>query len=90
MMGRPGVCPAWRLLAEVYDEFAHNKTDKGQIGDEPDYRHVSVTPYVDAITFDRRMRNYVNLASARLSKMSQPVDYRSRVFRSLEDWLTSS
>ncbi|HKR61037.1 MAG TPA: hypothetical protein VJS64_15060 [Pyrinomonadaceae bacterium] len=77
------------LLGEVYDEFVRNKTDKGQIGDEPDYRHVSVTPYVDAITFDRRMRNYVNLASRRLSKLPEPVDYEPRVFKDLEDWLSS-
>jgi len=81
----------WRLLGEVYCEFVRNKTDRGQLGDEPDYRHVSVTPYVDAITFDRRMYNYVNLASRYLSKTCEPVDYSGRgVFRNLEDWLTSS
>lgn len=90
MMDRPAVCPAWRLLGEVYCEFVRNKTDKGQLGDEPDYRHVSVAPYVDAITFDRRMYNYMNLASRYLSKTCEPVDYSTRVFRNLDDWLTSS
>src|SRR5262245_58168953 len=90
MIGRPRICAGWRLMAETYSEFIHNETDKGQLGDEPDFRHVLVAPYVDAITLDRRMCNYVKLASRRLSKLPEPIDYEPRVFRSLDEWLSCS
>ena len=52
--GKPSICPAWRRMAEVYSEFAH----------------VSVTPYVDSITLDGRVSNYVRIATRRLAQMT--------------------
>jgi hypothetical protein len=85
----PSVCPSWRLLGETYNEFVVNVTDKGRLGDEPDFRHVSVTPYVDAITLDATFRGYVRAACRRLAKLQQPIDYRSRIFNDLNQWLST-
>jgi hypothetical protein len=62
----PTICPAWRLMGEEYSELAHNSTDQGQRGDPPDFAHITVTPYVDAITLDGRVSNYVRIATRRL------------------------
>jgi hypothetical protein len=89
MKERPSVCPSWRILGETYSEFVVNKTDKGRLGDEPDLRHVSVTPYVDAITLDATMRGYVKAACRRLAKLAEPVSYQSRIFDDLNHWLST-
>jgi hypothetical protein len=89
MRERPSVCPSWRLLGETYSEFVVNVTDKGRLGDEPDFRHVSVTPYVDAITLDATMRGYVKAACRRLAKLTEPVDYQTRIFDDLNHWLST-
>jgi hypothetical protein len=89
MRERPSVCPSWRLLGETYSEFVVNVTDKGRLGDEPDFRHVSVTPYVDAITLDATMRGYVKAACRRLAKLTEPVNYESRIFDDLNHWLST-
>jgi hypothetical protein len=87
MRERPAVCPSWRLLGETYSEFVVNTTDKGRLGDEPDLRHVSVMPYVDAITLDATMRGYVKAASRRLAKLAEPINYQTRIFDDLNHWL---
>jgi hypothetical protein len=86
---KPLICAAWRLMAEVYSEFAHNVQDQGQMGDPPDFAHVSVTPYVDSITLDARVSNYVRIATRRLLQIDGRIDYDTRVFRNLPQWLTS-
>jgi hypothetical protein len=87
---KPLICPAWRLMAEMYSEFANNVKDRGQKGDPPDFAHVSVAPYVDAITLDGRVSNYVRIATRRLAQIDDRIDYDTRVFRNLAQWLTSS
>ncbi len=89
MRERPSVCPSWRLLGETYSEFVVNTTDKGKLGDEPDFRHVSVTPYVDAITLDATMRGYVKAACRRLVKLKEPVNYQTRIFDNVNHWLST-
>lgn len=84
----PSICPAWRLMAETYSELAHNTNDRGQRGDPPDFAHVSVTPYVDAVTLDGRVSNYVRIATRRLAQIDGEIDYDKRVFRNLSEWLT--
>jgi len=86
---KPLICPAWRLMAEVYSEFAHNVKDQGQMGDPPDFAHVSVTPYVESITLDGRVSNYVRIATRRLAQIDERIDYDTRVFRNLAQWLIS-
>jgi hypothetical protein len=90
MKESPSVCPSWRLLGETYNEFVVNVTDKGRLGDEPDFRHVSVTPYVDAITLDATFRGYVRAACRRLSKLQESIDYRGRIFDDLNQWLSKA
>jgi hypothetical protein len=86
----PSICPSWRLLGETYSEFVVNVTDKGRVGDEPDFRHISVTPYVDAITLDATMRTYVKAACRRLAKLHEPINYESRVFDNLQHWISTA
>jgi hypothetical protein len=86
---KPSICPAWRLMAETYSEFAHNSNDQGQRGDPPDFAHVSVTAYVDAITLDSRVSNYVRIATRRLAQIDSEIDYDKRMFRNFGEWLAS-
>lgn len=85
----PSVCPSWRLMGETYSEFANNIGDKGQLGDPPDFAHVSVVPYVDAITLDARMSDYVKTAARRLAEIDNSLDYDKRIFRNLSTWIES-
>ncbi|MGH9930670.1 MAG: hypothetical protein ACREA9_15790 [Pyrinomonadaceae bacterium] len=89
MFDNPAICPSWRLLLEAYAEFQVNVRDQGQLGDNPDFAHLSITPYVDAITLDRRMAGYCRTASHRLARIGG-LDYSPRVFRNLEAWLNRS
>lgn len=89
MFENPTICPSWRLLLEAYAEFQVNVCDKGKLGDHPDFAHLSITPYVDAMTLDRRMAGYCRTASQRLVRLGGP-DYSARVFRNLQDWLSNT
>jgi hypothetical protein len=89
LLKRPSVCPSWRLMGETYSEFANNLGDKGQLGDPPDFAHVSVTPYVDVITLDRRMSGYVKTAVRRLTEAEGAMEYATKVFSGLSEWLDS-
>jgi hypothetical protein len=86
----PWICPSWRLLGETYSEFAVNVTDGGQVGDEPDFAHIALAPYVDGMTLDHRMIGYVQSACRRLAEVDDRADYRPIVFRNLGVWLTSA
>jgi hypothetical protein len=86
---RPSICPAWRLMGETYTELAHNKNDKGQKGDPPDFAHLTITPYVDAITLDARVSNYVRIATRRLMQIDPNINYDKRIYRNLSDWLST-
>ncbi|MFC1523824.1 hypothetical protein ACFL6N_03440 [Thermodesulfobacteriota bacterium] len=56
-------CPSIRLGYETHHKILKNIGDIPQKGDISDYAHISCTPYVDVITFDARMINYVKQAS---------------------------
>lgn len=90
LRAKPSVCPAWRLMGETYSEFAHNVTDRGQKGDPPDFAHVTVVPYVGAITLDGRVSNYVRIATGRLVEIDAEIDFDKRLFQNLSEWLSSS
>jgi hypothetical protein len=75
----PYRCPAIRLGYEVYHQILRNLTDKAGKADMGDLSHVGCLPYVDAMTLDRRMRNYVAQADRALC-----TDYSSRVFEHFE------
>jgi hypothetical protein len=85
----PLVCPSWRLMGETYSEFANNVGDKGQRGDPADFAHVSVIPYVNAVTLDGRMSSYVRTAVGRLAGIDARIDYDTRLFQNVSTWLNS-
>jgi hypothetical protein len=60
------VCPGWRLLQEVFQEFRTDATASVTKGDVPDLTHVYLVPYTRAATLDRKWREYVSRATKRL------------------------
>lgn len=58
----PRRCPAKRLGFEVYHRLLRNIEDIPANGDLADFFHIECVPYVDLITLDSRMRNYVRQA----------------------------
>ena len=71
-----------RLGYEVWHQLGKNKTDRLEDSDMEDYQHVLCLPYVDLMTLDKRMHNYVSQAAAGMS-----LDYSGRIFRSVQDLL---
>jgi len=55
----PSRCPSLRLCYEVYHSVRQNLSDVPRDADIPDAAHVGCIPYVDLITLDNRMRDYV-------------------------------
>lgn len=62
----PSRCPSERLGYEVWHKMLKNITDIPNDSDMEDYNHLSCLPYVDLMTLDRRMHNYVAQASKSL------------------------
>ncbi len=60
-----------------------NYGDVPQVGDFSDLAHVCALPYVEAATFDRRVRHYCGVASGKLLKFGCSVDYRTRIYENL-------
>ena len=78
----PNRCPSIRLGYEVWHQLGKNKTDPLEDSDMEDYQHVLCLPYVDLMTLDRRMHNYVSQAAVGLC-----LDYGRRIFRSVHEVL---
>jgi len=76
----PNRCPSIRLGYELWHQLGKNKTDTLEDSDMEDYQHVLSLPYVDLMTLDRRMHNYVSQAAHGLC-----LDYDRRIFRSVQD-----
>lgn len=55
----PDRCPGTRLNYEVYHHLRKNVGDQPEASDFGDFAHVRCTPYVDLMTLDRRMADYV-------------------------------
>jgi len=55
----PDRCPGLRLGYEVFHQLRRNIGDLPAASDFGDFAHVSCLPYVDLITLDRRMADYV-------------------------------
>jgi hypothetical protein len=75
----PARCPAARLGYEVYHKILRNSTDTGEMSDIPDFAHISVVPYCDAITLDNRIRGYIaqvdqSIGTSFTRKMYRNVD----------------
>ena len=73
-------CPSMRWGYELYHQILRNRTDKAGGSDMGDLTHAGCLPYVDAMTLDRRMRNYVAQADRSLG-----TDYMNRVFADLAE-----
>lgn len=72
---KPDRCPAMRLGYELYHQILRNTNDRSGASDIGDLTHAGCLPYVDAMTLDRRMRNYVAQADRALG-----TAYGNRVF----------
>lgn len=59
----PTRCPAVRLGYEVYHQIRRNITDQPTASDFGDFAHLSNLPYVDRMTLDRGMADYVQRAT---------------------------
>ena len=79
----PNCCPGLRLYQETYRALMANHGDVPETGDFSDLAHVCALPYVEAATFDRRMRHYCNAASIKLLELGCVTDYRDRIYRDL-------
>jgi hypothetical protein len=79
----PARCPGFRLHYHTFHELAANVGDPLQDSDLLDFAHVPATPYVDAITMDRRMADYVKRVGRRLAKNYDSENYANRIFTKL-------
>ncbi len=55
----PDRCPGTRLDYEVFHQLRRNIGDRPKASDFGDFGHVRCLPYVDLMTLDRRMADYV-------------------------------
>lgn len=55
----PNRCPSTRLDFEIYHAILRNTGDIPRDNDFEDFAHIGCLPYVDLITLDNRMRDYV-------------------------------
>jgi hypothetical protein len=78
----PSRCPSLRLCYEIYHSIRENPRDVARDADIPDLAHVGCIPYVDLITLDNRMRDYVR----RVANRAVPGFARG-VCRNLDDLL---
>jgi len=62
----PSRCPSIRLAYEVFHALRINIGDTPKDGDIPDFANLGCTPYVDVITLDGRIRDYVRRVSSRI------------------------
>jgi hypothetical protein len=61
----PCRCPSVRLSYELYHSIRQNLSDVPRDADIPDVAHAGCIPYVDLITLDNRMRDYVRRVANR-------------------------
>lgn len=62
----PSRCPSTRLAYEVFHALRINIGDTPKDGDIPDFANLLCAPYVDVITLDGRIRDYVRRVSSRI------------------------
>jgi hypothetical protein len=86
----PHICPGFRLHYEAYHEVLANKKDIPLDSDIPDFAHIYAIPYVDAITFDRRMTHYCITISNKLKKAASDLNYADYIFPSLKAFLEAN
>ncbi len=83
----PDRCPGFRLNHEVYRALMANYGDVPEAADFSDLAHVSAVPYVDAATFDRRMRHYCSAASRKTLRLGGTRNYGDRLYQDVADFM---
>jgi hypothetical protein len=85
----PQRCPALRMGHDVFHHMLSNTKDIPHASDIPDWMHIKCTPYVDAITLDRRVYGYCSQVCQRIEKAHAFIDYSKRIFPNLEALVSS-
>jgi hypothetical protein len=83
----PNRCPGFRLNHELFRSLTANYQDVPEGSDFTDLALTFALPYVDAATLDRRIRDYCQRASRKLSKLNVAHNYRDRVYDDVVDLL---
>jgi hypothetical protein len=86
----PARCPGLRMYYDMCYELLGAITDKMKDNDTQDFAYLYAIPYIDAITFDRRIRGYAASVAQRLKKLNPHVDYTNRLFQSFESVMKAS
>lgn len=76
-------CPGTRLAYEVFQHWRMNQEDLASASDFGDFAHLGCLPYVDLISLDRRMRDYV-----RRAVRNWPTDLTRRMVENTHDALS--
>ncbi len=85
----PMRCPGTWFYYRLREELIRNVQDRPKCGDLPDLSHASSVPYVNAVTFDRRMLGYARAAAKKIDDMLPEGALAKRLFKSLEEILAS-
>jgi hypothetical protein len=81
----PNRCPGIRLVHEVFRALTANYGDIPETADFSDLAHIYSIPHVDAVTLDRRMRHYCDIASRKLLRFGADHNYRDRIYEDISD-----
>ena len=76
----PNRCPSIRLAFELWHKMTKNTTDTPKDSDLNDMNNISHLPYVDTMTVDKRMYEYISQVIASLQ-----VDYGEKVFKKVQE-----
>lgn len=76
----PTRCPSVRLGYEVYHNLLKNLDDIPKQGDMGDLSQINCIPYVDRITFDRRMSHYAKEACKNIG-----LGYEKRICKNVNE-----
>jgi hypothetical protein len=79
----PDRCPGLRINHETYRGLMANHGDVPTASDFSDLAHVMAVPYVDAATFDNRMRHYATAAAKKMIRFGATTDLRERLLPNL-------
>ena len=80
----PTRCPGLRLNYDTYHELLGNIGAIPKEGDIRDFAHINAVPYVDAVTFDRRITHYCSMVSKKLRKLNSAINYPDYIFSGLK------
>jgi hypothetical protein len=85
----PRVSPGWRLFSEVFDQLVSDRQYRPTVNDVWDLAHVTMLPYVDAMTLDKNKVEQVKKASRRLRVFDTSINYDKRAYQKVIDLLNT-